>query len=87
MVAATLSIDSSPQVLLDTDCFVNLIMFTPAVFDEPHQAAMQMFLHQLLPEEGCGGETMSIQQTQAANKFQSTHMLQKGARKYNCVRK
>lgn len=52
-------------------------MFTLTVFDEPHQVAMQMFLHQLLPEEGCGGEATGTQQTQAANKFQLTLVLQK----------
>lgn len=59
MVTVTVSIDSSPQSLLDTNCFVNLIVFT--VFDEAHQVAMQMFLHQLLPEEECGGEATSTQ--------------------------
>lgn len=60
------------------------MVFTLTGLDEPHQVAMQMFLHQLLLE---GGEGTSIQQTQAANKFQFPHVLQKGARKQNFVRK
>lgn len=87
MVTVTVSIDSSPQLLLDTNCFVNLIVFTLTVFDEPHQVAMQMFLHQQLPEEEHGEEATSNQQTQAANKFQLTHVFQKAARKHNCVEK
>lgn len=87
MVTVTVSIDSSPQLLLDTNCFVNLIVFTLTVLDEPHQVAMQMFLHQQLPEEEHGEEATSNQQTQAANKFQLTHVFQKASRKHNCVRK
>lgn len=87
MVTVTVSIDSSPQLLLDTNCFVNLIVFTLTVLDEPHQVAMQMFLHRQFPEEERGEEAMSNQQTQAANKFQLTHVFQKGARKHNCVGK
>lgn len=51
MVAVTVSIDSSPRWLWDTCGSVNLIVFALAVFYEPHQVALQIFLQLLLPEE------------------------------------
>lgn len=54
MVAVAVSVDSSPQQLLDTHHFVNLVGFTVMAFYEPHQVAVQIFLQQLLPEEWGG---------------------------------